>query len=1182
MGQLEQLQKQVDAAFTVPIPDWKFSRPDTAGGEKPDLDDSQWQTVAPGYAWQGENTNVWFRTKIQLPDQVRGEPVAGHAVRLQVGMDDDGEIYLNGVLKEAFHWDDGFYTLTPKAAGNETYSIALRGINGPGDGQLRSANLVFDVLPELGRYITEARFVQQLQGAENPSEQGLLASVLDESLGQIAQQDCDVAAIDRLRGELSSATSQLETLASITKKADVYYVGHAHIDMNWLWTWPETIDVCHRTWNSAMNLMDEFPDFHFVQSQPGAYVPIQAQFPEEFRRMQEHRERGQWDTVGGLWDESDTDIPSGEGLARSLFLGQRFYKQNFGAYATTAWLPDSFGHSWQLPQLYHLAGMDAYYHMRPDTGLPLTWWEGEDGTRILTANAQPYNADVDRGQLVEPWNERKRSGLPENLVVFGVGDHGGGPTREQILKIEQFKDDPILPAVHMTGIGSYFEGLKSRSGAASIPVVDHDLQYVSMGCYTTHADLKKALRDSENALYSAEALNSLAAMAGSSYPADTLEANWKPTAFAQFHDIACGSAIHSTYDWMLEQLRPTIQSSRDEQKKALDALTAQIDTTGPGVPIAVWNPLSFARDDVVQVALPNAGSYRSVVDQAGNRLPAQADSSGNLVFVAKQVPGFGHKVYFPSTEARPSSLAFTQDADAVTVQTATLGVRIDKLTGAISKLVYKPDDWNVFGDAKDGNTFQVLGDRANAWDIDYTGENRPLNDPSAGVSVVESGPVFLRLRVTRHFGASSYRQDLTIYADLDRVDVPTDIDWHEHGKLVKLEFPVSAGHGAASAQIPYGHIRRPTHGQECPGQKWMDYSDETPQPVTEATPLDLLERLNSDSRNNFDTDGYGYPPYALPKPERITLGAEQIPFDMRTGIKGGHDNVSCQGQTISVPPGARGDTLFLLGASAPTGTEAGVTFQYEGGPSQTQAARLNDWCLTSYDDNEAAIEFQYRYQAPDKQADGHPHLWIARVRVPPGQLKAIRLPFEPRMHIFAATLANDAPAKTIHGLSVLNDGKYGFDVANGVFRLTVLRSSGDPDPNPDEGRQLFTYSLYPHKGSPLDSGSEQQGLALNCPLAAVVTGAHKAGTLPPAISIASDHVIAGALKHFADGNGYVLRVYETRGLSGPVMIDFGRSVVVEETDLLERPLHRHDLTVSGSKVNFQIGHDQIVTLHFTY
>ncbi len=334
-----------------PLDQWKFHQPDMAGGEAVNFDDSAWQAVAPGFVWTGENTNVWFRTRYVVPQMVNGVPTRGSVLRLDLGMDDEGEVYVNGKFLLRFPWDQGQMTLTTHAEPGQVFVLAVRGINGPGTGALRHARLEYSLFAPFERYVAEAQFVDQVAGQMTPIEQGQARTTLQRSEAQLDMPALEAKDYVKAAASLAQAQQTLLTLTPLTRGHDLYYVGHAHIDMNWLWTWPETIDVCHRTWDSAMNLMDQFPDFGFVQSQPGAYAAIQQQFPAEFARMQQTQKRGQWDTVGGLWDESDTNMPSGEGLARSLFLGQRFFKDNFGQYATTGWLPDSFGHSWQMPQL---------------------------------------------------------------------------------------------------------------------------------------------------------------------------------------------------------------------------------------------------------------------------------------------------------------------------------------------------------------------------------------------------------------------------------------------------------------------------------------------------------------------------------------------------------------------------------------------------------------------------------------------------------------------------------------------------------------------------------------------------------------------------------------------------------------------------------------------------------------
>ena len=626
---LARLDTNLVQQFSLPIQPWRFFQPDVAGGERTDFDDGAWREVSPGFSWPGKNTKAWFRTTATIPAMVAGQSTEGLPVRLDLGMDDDGEIYVNGQLKEAFHWDEGRYTLTEHAHAGQGFKLAVRGINGPGTGQLHFARLYFEVLPELEQYVDAARFIEMISGRVSAGQRAELETALRASKTEIHFSQVTADNLIAVRQQLVRALAALAPAADLAHHYDVFYIGHAHIDMNWLWPWTETIDVCHRTWNSAMNLMGEFPDFRFVQSQPGAYTAIEQFYPDEFARMQAMAKRGQWDPVGGLWNESDDNLPSGEGLARSFMIGQRYFKSKFGRYAVTGWLPDSFGHSWQLPQIMQQAGLRYFYHMRCGNGLDFTWWESPDGSRVLKANTDNYDENVELDQMARPVANESRLGLPQALVVFGVGDHGGGPTREQILRAQSLKKNPILPQVHFISADDFFDQLARQPAAAALPVVATDLQYTLEGCYTTHADAKKALRSSENNLYTAEVLSSLAAMMGQDYPVARFDAAWQPVAFAQFHDIACGSAIHSTYDWLQEQLAPAYRFEADQTERCLKFLMSKVDARGPGADaIVVWNTLSFARDDVVRIPIMGAEQYRSVVDDQGRRFPAQAASGG--------------------------------------------------------------------------------------------------------------------------------------------------------------------------------------------------------------------------------------------------------------------------------------------------------------------------------------------------------------------------------------------------------------------------------------------------------------------------------------------------------------------------------------------------------------------------
>ena len=1170
-----------------PLDQWRFRQPDVAGGEAVSFDDSAWPTVAPGFTWPQERSRGWFRTRYVVPETVNGVPTRGTILRLDLGMDDEAEVYVNGKFLLRFDWDAGQMTLTEHAVPGQVYLLAVRGINGVGSGELRHARLVYSLLAPFARYVREAQFVDQVAGQLPAPAQGSVRATLRRSEGQIDLDALRARNYKKAGVSLARAQKTLLTLAPMTRKYDVYYIGHSHIDMNWLWTWPETIDVCRRTWDSALHLMDLYPDFGFVQSQPGAYRPIQQQFPAEYARIQGAQKRGQWDIVGGLWNESDTNMPSGEGLARSFFLGQRYFKANFGRYATTGWLPDSFGHSWQLPQLMQGAGITNFYHMRPDDGLRFAWWQSPDGSRVLKASSESYNEPVTPDELARPWKNERRSGLKEALVVFGVGDHGGGPTREMINQGKEFQADPLFPRVHFVTADTYFRHLRAQSQTRDLPTVDRDLQYVAVGAYTTHAGLKKAVRSSENNLYAGEVLSSLAAMVGQPYPVVGFRRAWEPTTFAQFHDIMCGTAIHSTYDWMAGQLAPAFTFEKAQTDRALSALTAAADTRGarPGEqPVVVWNPLSFARTDLARLTVNDSARYGQARDAAGTVVPVQALDAHTLVFVAPDVPGLGHKTYFLAPGAAAASAPLVREtAEGYTLENIFVRATVAKDTGLLTGLYDKKAGHELLLPGQPANLLQVLDDDANAWDIHYTGEPHPLA-ARAVVRLVAGGPVCAVVRVTHTFGTSTFTQDVTLYDGMPRLDVPTTVEWHEHGRLLKVAFPLALAHPVARVGIPYGSIERPTTGQENPGQKWMDVSDERQDPPTAATPIDVAGFLNHRSTEDFDTGKRGFPAALMPSAGVHSLGAARIPF--RLAGTAGPDNIACDGQAVPLPSGAAGDTLYLLGAGAPGSQDGSLTLVQANGRRTTLSISLGDWTLGGSGHNEQGLAFDYRKSETGAADHGsHPHLWIVAIPLPTGSpVTRIVLPRNPNAHVFAVTQGNAVTRTPLYGLTVLNDCKYGSDTSGATCRLTLLRSPHDPDPNPDEGTHTFTYSLLAHGGDWRTARSEQAGLGLNIPLRAVLTDSHAGkATTKAAVRVVTpdENVVVGALKHCEDGPGYILRLFETQGKDTTATLDFPDDVRVEETDLLERPVHKRPITTRGSAVSFPIGHDQIVTLRVT-
>ena len=305
-----------------------------------------------------------------------------------------------------------------------------------------------------------------------------------------------------------------------------HLVGHAHIDFQWLWEWPETVQVCHDTFNQAVKFMAEYPGFKFSQSSSALYAATEEAWPDVFKRMQEEVAKGNWEIVGGRVCEGDENMISPESHARHFLYGQRYFRERFnGKMATVGWEPDTFGHTWQFPQILQLGGCKYFYFCRGGHGLPLFWWEAPDGSKVLAfeepATGGWYNGDVTNNRFDRLFKWEDKTGLKEMLWVYGVGNHGGGPTRENINAALDMQKQKFLPKVKFSTATEFFNDL-SQYDLSKIPTHNGDMNTTAnagfFGVFTTHSDIKRWNRDAEATTESAEAIAAIASVYGFEYP----------------------------------------------------------------------------------------------------------------------------------------------------------------------------------------------------------------------------------------------------------------------------------------------------------------------------------------------------------------------------------------------------------------------------------------------------------------------------------------------------------------------------------------------------------------------------------------------------------------------------------------------------------------------------------------
>lgn len=646
------------------------------------------------------------------------------------------------------------------------------------------------------------------------------------------------------------------------KQHTLHMIGNGHIDPVWLWQWHEGYHEVKATFRSALDRLSEYDDFVFVSSSAQFYEWVERSDPAMFEEIKQRVAEGRWRVVGGWWIQPDCNIPSGESFVRQALYGQRYFREKFGVMATTGYNVDSFGHNGMLPQLLRKAGLRRYVFMRPmphEKGLPgrLFWWQADDGSRVLALRLPfeycTWGKDLEQhirrcaGELKPPFDEL--------MCFYGVGNHGGGPTRENIESIRRLNDDPDFPRLVFSDPDTFFETIEARD--LPIPVVHDELQHHASGCYAAHSGIKRWNRQAENRLISAEKFAAIAyRLTGMPYPREEFARAWKQVLFNQFHDTLAGTSLEAAYDDARDQLGEALAIADRVQNDAIQSIAWAIDIPAQeGVkPLTVFNPHAWRSR--VNVALQTRGvpAAFALLDDEDRPVPVQdvqswATSGGQrrLTFTA-DLPPLGWRTYrIVPVEAAPASETSLSATDH-TLENRFFRLEIDPQTGQIASLFDKRHGVEVF--AGPAARAVVIDDPSDTWSHNVFRFQDEIGQFTAtSVRLVESGPVLTTVRVKSAFGASTLTQDFTLYDDLPQIDVRVTVDWREKHKMLKLRFTVNQIFMRAVYEIPYGHIEREATGDEEPGQSWLDVSG-TVRETGETYGLSLL----NDGKYSFDVN----------------------------------------------------------------------------------------------------------------------------------------------------------------------------------------------------------------------------------------------------------------------------------------------------------------------------------------
>lgn len=617
----------------------------------------------------------------------------------------------------------------------------------------------------------------------------------------------------------------------------LHMIGNAHIDAVWLWTWPEADAVANSTFRSALDRLKEDPEITMTTSSSQFYEWVAANDPALLDEIRKRVKEARWDLVGGWLVEPDVNMPSGEALARQGLYGQRILQRLFGTTAKVGYNPDSFGHPGSLPQILKLQGMDNYVFMRPNATeknleRSLFWWQGVDGSRVLTFRiplAYDDPADV-RGHMQKEIALLQGQPVRDAMEFFGIGDHGGGPTKANMTSIRQIQQEAGAPKIFYSTPNRYFSEIRYKY-ASQLSTVSDDFQHHSVGCYTAVSSMKKGNRMAEAALVTAEKFAAIGSIVwGANYPKTDLTKAWEKVLFLQFHDSLAGTALPEHYVMARDAHGRAMDAAHDAMYTALQKLAWQIPTIDPDTKYyVVFNPHAWpVKEDIEYDFGWDRATPGYVQDDTGRILPSQwidatTVTMNRLGFATQvEVPPFGyrqiqiHKGTSPQPPT-PSKLQVSENAlenEFVRVTfspNGTIGI-LDKRTGK-----------EVFQGGTTGARGLVMEDLSDTWSHHVRAYDKELGTFGAATAkVIESGPLRGRVRVRSTFGQSTLTTDSILYYDSPNVEMRVSLDWHEHQKMLKLSFPLEVSSPQATYEIPYGAMKRNNVGDEDPGQRWID------------------------------------------------------------------------------------------------------------------------------------------------------------------------------------------------------------------------------------------------------------------------------------------------------------------------------------------------------------------------
>lgn len=632
----------------------------------------------------------------------------------------------------------------------------------------------------------------------------------------------------------------------------IYCIGNAHLDPTWLWRWQEGCGEVLQTFRSAVSRLKEYDDFIFTCSSACYYKWVEEIDPELFEEITALVKAGKWVPVNGWWVQPDCNMPNAESFARQALYSQLYYYEKFGKICRTGYNVDSFGHNGMMPQLLTKGGMRCYVMMRPgdheNAEMPkgLFWWDSADGSRVLTYRIPTGYAENGKNSIdnaVELMSKMAEEGNYGMMLFYGVGNHGGGPTKGDIEYIKSLMSDGAKQ-LKFSSPDEYFS--EQCQMLLDVPSWKDEMQHHASGCYSATSMIKQLNRKAESMLANAEKWNTIA-FAGFGLKASTenFKNAWLNVSYNQFHDIFCGCSIREAYDDARDQMGAAMDVAAKEENKALLKIASNIDTWVDGVsetlfcnerhhcrnlnfarPVVVFNPLSYPVNVAVRTYHPSS----EVVDNEGKsvlfsnvRSSRSNDTHKDTVFNAS-VPAMGYSTYWlwhEDSEKEKGIKSSDIKADKLYFENSKLKVTFN-VNGGISSIITKADGKEHLAEGSFIPTV-VDNSKPDTWAHNIFKFDETIGTMKAeSIEVIENSGVRAVIRVKHTYGKSYLTQDFILDTDSEMIRVKVRVLWQEPLTILKMPVTVPGNSPESTFEIPGGFIKRKCNGEEWPALTWGD------------------------------------------------------------------------------------------------------------------------------------------------------------------------------------------------------------------------------------------------------------------------------------------------------------------------------------------------------------------------